>query len=143
MSHGVLFPVLGKTVHPPLHAAILQADAVGVAAMLLTRLESARGTRDQRLAPISLALMLGRWDIARVLVAFGADYSSPGVHGVTPLTEAVANRDKAVVKFLLDNKADPSVRNEDGSSPLDVATESYFFEFAPLVIRSRTIPDFT
>ena len=55
------------------------------------------------------------------LVGVGADPNSPAAGGVTPLHRAVRNRCSAAVRALLNAGADPSLANNNGSTPAALA----------------------
>jgi ankyrin repeat protein len=55
------------------------------------------------------------------LIEAGADPEATASGGVTPLLRAVRNRCSAAVRALLEAGVDPDLRNENGSSALDLA----------------------
>ncbi len=59
--------------------------------------------------------------VIRYLLEAGADPDATAAGGVTPLLRAVRNRCSAAVGALFDAGADPHRRNDNGSSPLDLA----------------------
>ncbi len=61
-------------------------------------------------------------EVARALVAAGADLNAADGSKVRPLHRAVRTRCASAVRALLDSGADPSLANGNGSTPLDVAT---------------------
>ncbi len=62
-------------------------------------------------------------DIIRLLLAFGADPNQRGINDYTPLHMAVAERNPAAVRLLLDGGADPELRTRIDSyeTPLEMA----------------------
>ena len=60
-------------------------------------------------------------EVIGYLIGAGADPDALAAGGVTPLHRAVRNRCAAAVSALLDAGADPSRRNDNGSSALDLA----------------------
>jgi ankyrin repeat protein len=68
--------------------------------------------------------------------------ASPGAARTPPqktlgsaLLTAVAGNQASIVSLLLENGADPSVRDADGRTPLDVAVASGYGEIAEMVRR--------
>ena len=59
--------------------------------------------------------------VIRYLIDAGADVEATAAGGVTPLLRAVRNRCSAAVRALLGAGADAHRRNDNGSSPLDLA----------------------
>ena len=65
-----------------------------------------------------------RPEIARLLIARGSPVDGRGSPaGHTPLHEAAFNGDQALVRLLLDEGADRSLRTPEGDTPLDIATK--------------------
>ena len=60
-------------------------------------------------------------DVAKVLVARGADVNHPRTGGFTPLHNACGWENPAAVEFLLASGADTSARDMDGFTPLHIA----------------------
>ena len=56
-----------------------------------------------------------------MLIEAGADPNAPATGGVTPLHRAVRNRCSAAVRALLAAGADPTRRNDSGSTAIDLA----------------------
>jgi hypothetical protein len=67
----------------------------------------------------------GGTDVARALVEAGADVNRPCEHGRTALHMAAAWGHLDVVKYLLANGADASLRDEEGMTPPMVARNGY------------------
>ena len=63
-------------------------------------------------------------DILRILLSFGADPNQRGINDYTPLHMAVAVRDAAAVRILLDGGANPELRTriDDCETALEMAT---------------------
>ena len=57
-------------------------------------------------------------------IAAGADPNAVDKSGVTPLHRAVRTRCAAAVKVLLDGGADVRCRNNNGSTPMQIATRT-------------------
>ncbi|RFU34195.1 hypothetical protein B7463_g2173, partial [Scytalidium lignicola] len=73
------------------------------------------------------AIFSGSLPITRLLLDYGADYSTPDDYGTTPLTAAAFNGHDDIVNFLLDRGADILTCDADGRSALNsaVATLGY------------------
>jgi len=95
---------------------------------------------DSRQAPLVAAIEGQQWELARWLITRGANPNAAGDAGWRPLHHAVdlitdaetqngpmpqlEQNLLALVSFLLDHGADPAIKDEEGSSPLDVARTS-------------------
>lgn len=70
----------------------------------------------------------GHVEVTQALVDHGADIEARGHDGLTPLYGAVSKHQKECVDILLQAKADPNVRNEDGYPLfLYAVTEGYYY----------------
>jgi len=77
---------------------------------------------DPRIRPLHLAVKLGRTEIAKLLVAGGADVNAADTWGSTALHRAAACRRPALAGLLAANGADLEARTEhDGATPLHSA----------------------
>lgn len=74
-----------------------------------------------RLSPLLFAARQGHLDVARTLVAAGANVNAPAVDGSSPLLVAVQNAQYDVAHFLLEHGADPNQENEEGWTPIFLA----------------------
>jgi ankyrin repeat protein len=72
---------------------------------------------------LNIAIFSGHIEVAQILLIYGADPNAKDDSGDTPLFPAVRNCDAPMVQMLLEMRADPNVRNENGSegSPLEIA----------------------
>jgi len=61
---------------------------------------------------------------ASSLVHSGVDANKPNRYGVTPLSQACTNGDIALVKLLLEAKADPNTALPGGETPLMTAART-------------------
>jgi ankyrin repeat protein len=105
---------------PPkgIHSAVLTGNLEMVQTLLQASPNFAVEKDDKGRTPLHYAAMVGRLDIAELLVANKADVNARDNHGVTPLHLA---SDKAMAELLLANKADVHARNEEGRTPLHMA----------------------
>lgn len=76
-------------------------------------------------SPLFHTSKFGYIDMSAYLIIKGADvnYAEAGAEGMgaTPLHAACANRRPRTVKLLLENGADPNVKDDDGVTPLMIA----------------------
>jgi uncharacterized protein len=74
--------------------------------------------------PLNSAAAGGHTDVARVLLASGADPNARQASGWTPLHSAAHNGDLELVELLLARGADPAATNDDGATVLSMAEEA-------------------
>jgi ankyrin repeat protein len=74
-------------------------------------------------------------EIIRLLLAFGADPNQRGINDYTPLHMAVAERNPAAIRLLLDGGADPQLRTRIDSyeTPLEMANSLGFTDIAAML----------
>ncbi len=70
---------------------------------------------------IVTAAICCEYQLIEHLVAQGVDVDTRDGYGRTALMIAVDERNDGLVKFLLNNGADPNAADNDGDSPLDIA----------------------
>jgi ankyrin repeat protein len=146
----------------------IQEPSPNVADVLLrwpkTNVES-RTAKDE--SPLMLACLHGQLDMARKLIARGADVNKPGwaplhyaatnghletmelllenhayidaesPNGTTPLMMAAMYGSEAAVKLLLDAGADPTLRNQLGMTAIDFATKASRRDAAEMIAAAR------
>ena len=71
--------------------------------------------------PMHWAADFGQVEVMTYLLAKGANVNAKDQHGITPLLAAVYENHANAVKFLLDNKADATIKGPDGKKAKDAA----------------------
>jgi uncharacterized protein len=122
------FTPLGLAVffgHPETVNALLDAGAdVNVAS-----------NESMQVSPLASASAAGQLDIARVLIAHGANVNARASGDFTPLHEAAASGRLEFAGLLLENGADVNARTTEGKTPLDYAREHQRDEMVKLLSR--------
>lgn len=90
----------------------------------------------QHVMPLHSAVAARHFDIAKLLVEYGADVNAKQQEGYTPLHEAAQNGQLEMVMLLLEHGADPDGRMDDGRTPLTLA-EQYGREQVADLLRRR------
>jgi ankyrin repeat protein len=99
--------------------------------------------------PLHLAVMMGKKDVAELLIASGADLNirttqgSPPFQlpaGVTPLYLAAGFGRLDLVTLLLAKGADVNVKDEKGGTALDIAIKTKHKEIADLLLKHGATP---
>jgi hypothetical protein len=80
----------------------------------------------------------GRLEIARLLIARGANVNARNVSGATPLHDAAAGGSAEMVKLLLEKGADPSAIDRDKKTPADLAPAGAGGDEIRRLLASRT-----
>jgi len=107
----------------------MDLGAAPAVAWMLEHGADANTRGDDGLGPLESVILregAGAIDLARMLLAAGADPNTPGALDETALHLAAASGDADMVRLLLDHGADPNARDaeEPPRSPADVAGES-------------------
>lgn len=79
--------------------------------------------------PLIFAARLGNSEIATILLAYKADVNKKNDLGNTALNVALWKNDPDMVKFLLENKADPNTLDTEKNSPLDLLASGTYSAF--------------
>ena len=117
----------------PIHSAARERDVATIRALLSegVDVDSPNGRApngDGGNTPLWFAAQ-GPWPngihVVRALVAAGANVNRQCEHGRTALHMAAAWAHLDVVMFLMDDGADPSIRDDEGMTPARVAREGY------------------
>ncbi|XP_056587104.1 poly [ADP-ribose] polymerase tankyrase-1 isoform X3 [Triplophysa dalaica] len=75
------------------------------------------------LVPLHNACSYGHYEVAELLVRHGASVNVADLWKFTPLHEAAAKSKYEICKLLLKHGADPTKKNRDGNTPLDMVKE--------------------
>uniref|UniRef100_A0A3B3QHP8 Poly [ADP-ribose] polymerase n=1 Tax=Paramormyrops kingsleyae TaxID=1676925 RepID=A0A3B3QHP8_9TELE len=75
------------------------------------------------LVPLHNACSYGHYEVAELLVRHGASVNVADLWKFTPLHEAAAKGKYEICKLLLKHGADPTKKNRDGNTPLDMVKE--------------------
>ena len=106
----------------PLHFAA-GYNRVGVVEFLLNNGADVHAKDKGGLVPLHNACSYGHYEVTELLVKHGATVNVSDLWKFTPLHEAAAKGKYEIVKLLLKHGADPSKKNRDGHTPLDLVKE--------------------
>lgn len=84
--------------------------------------------------PLRGAAAMEKVELARLLIARGANVNCRGEEGGTPLHEAAGNGNLEFAKLLLDHGANVNAKDDKGKTPLTIALE---YKKAPVVVLLR------
>ncbi|CAI5724063.1 unnamed protein product [Hyaloperonospora brassicae] len=115
--------LLAPTLTPEqeLHAAIEEGLVDKVLALLDEANVDPNATNEAGNLPIHTAAYHGRVDVLTVLLAHNVDVNATCPRQNSPLHYAAAQTRDEAVRFLVDNGANPALRNRSGRTPYDVA----------------------
>ncbi|MEM7480698.1 MAG: ankyrin repeat domain-containing protein [Acidobacteriota bacterium] len=122
--------LLADTTEDNLLAAVASKQPEVVATFLA---EGATPNAERRQTALRLALESDSMEIARMLLAAGADPESRDGSSRSPLQYAIAARRPEWMKLLLAHGADPERRDQDGSTALMLASASSVRLVEPLL----------
>ncbi|XP_059056370.1 poly [ADP-ribose] polymerase tankyrase [Achroia grisella] len=103
----------------PLHFAA-GYNRLPLAQLLLQRGADVHAKDKGGLVPLHNACSYGHYEVTELLVAAGAGVNAADLWRFTPLHEAAAKGKADIVRLLLKHGADPSRRNRDGLTPLQL-----------------------
>ena len=106
----------------PLHFAA-GYNRVGVVEFLLSRDADVHAKDKGGLVPLHNACSYGHYEVTELLVKHGASVNVSDLWKFTPLHEASAKGKYEIVKLLLKHGADPTKKNRDGHTPIDLVKE--------------------
>jgi ankyrin repeat protein len=108
-----------------LHLAAYFGQPAAVETLLEAGADARAVSRNgMKLSPIHSAIAARRKDIARILLAGGADPNVRQAGGWTPLHSAAHQGDVEAVDLLLAHGADPRLRSDDGRDAAAMAAEA-------------------
>ena len=107
--------VLNKGVGESVLHKAARLGYIDVIAFCLERMDMHPDQKDNAgFTPLHEACSKGRIDIARLLLAYGANHSEPAQSGIRPLHDAVENGYTELVRLLLSYGADPLLATYSG-----------------------------
>jgi tankyrase len=106
----------------PLHFAA-GYNRVGVVEYLLQHGADVHAKDKGGLVPLHNACSYGHYEVTELLVKHGASVNVCDLWRFTPLHEGSAKGKYEIVKLLLKHGADPSKKNRDGHTPMDLVKE--------------------
>ena len=106
----------------PLHFAA-GYNRVGVVEFLLSKQADVHAKDKGGLVPLHNACSYGHYEVTELLVKHGASVNVSDLWKFTPLHEASAKGKYEIVKLLLKHGADPTKKNRDGHTPIDLVKE--------------------
>ncbi|XP_059387765.1 poly [ADP-ribose] polymerase tankyrase-2-like isoform X2 [Carassius carassius] len=106
----------------PLHFAA-GYNCVAVVEYLLQHRADVHAKDKGGLVPLHNACSYGHYEVAELLVLHGALVNVADLWKFTPLHEAAAKGKYEICKLLLQHGADPTKKNRDGNTPLDLVKE--------------------
>jgi len=108
----------------PLGFAVFFSQPESVKALLDAGADVNLPSRESmKVTPLASAAAAKQTELARVLIAHGANVNARGATGHVPLHEAAANGTVELVKLLIDSGAAVNAKTDDGKTPLDFAIE--------------------
>ncbi|MBN3304408.1 TNKS2 protein, partial [Amia calva] len=106
----------------PLHFAA-GYNRVAVVEFLLQHGADVHAKDKGGLVPLHNACSYGHYEVAELLVTHGAVVNVADLWKFTPLHEAAAKGKYEICKLLLQHGADPTKKNRDGNTPLDLVKD--------------------
>jgi uncharacterized protein len=86
-----------------------------------------------KVAPLHSACAISNFEIAELLIKYGANVNASQMQGSTPLHSTTHNGAILLTKLLIENGADINAKMENGKTPLSMATERNFKEISDLI----------
>ncbi|QSZ32714.1 hypothetical protein DSL72_002293 [Monilinia vaccinii-corymbosi] len=91
--------------------------------------------------PLGLAISYNNLEMAKLLLAHGADIDGPDHHCTTPLMWTIRKNLPKSTKFLLQRGADPILRDDEGKTPLHDACARGHESIAKILLNHGAAPD--
>ncbi|CAG0902692.1 unnamed protein product [Cyprideis torosa] len=134
LAHGADPNITNKEETSPLHQAKLAETAE-----LLIRKGAVVNAKDKHgKTPLFVATGSGHHSVVEVLLAKGADLNIANHFGTSPLHQA---RSKETAELLIRNGAVVNAKDEDGETPLFVATEEKLHSVAEVLLAQEADPN--
>jgi ankyrin repeat protein len=108
----------------PLGLAVFFGNAETVHALLAAGADVNLPSREaMKVTPLASASASQQLEIARTLIAHGANVNARAANDFTPLHEAAASGKIGFAQLFIENGADVNAKASDGKTPLDYARE--------------------
>lgn len=118
----------------PLGLAVFFGHLDTVQALLRAGAQVSTPSRESmKVTPLHSAAAAGQLEIAKVLIAQGANVNARAATGFTALHEAAANGDIPFATLLLEHSADVNAKTDDGKTALSFALERNQAEMGTLL----------
>ena len=120
----------------PLGLAVFFGQTESVKALLDAGADVNLASREaMKVTPLASASAARQLEIARLLIAHGADVNARAASDFTPLHESAASGKLDFAQLLLEHGADVNAKTTDGKTPLDYAREHNHEEMVELLTR--------
>ncbi len=86
-----------------------------------------------KVAPLHSACAISNFDIAELLIRYGANVNATQMQGATSLHSTAHNGETLLTKLLIENGADINAKMDNGRTPLSMAIERNYHETAELI----------
>ncbi len=114
-----------------IHSEVENDNIQGVKELLL-KISDVNQKDDFGLTPLHLSVNYEYLDITELLIVEGCDVNMPNFDGEPPMF-MISSSNKRLFKLLLENGADPNIKNCDGRTILDKAYEENLTDIIELL----------
>ncbi|KAL0829228.1 hypothetical protein ABMA28_004055 [Loxostege sticticalis] len=121
IEYGAIIDVQDFDGDTPLHDAALATQHETVEVLLHAGADPSIKNESNFLTPFHLACSKGCYRTVKNMYSFICDINQLSAGDESPLMLAIRGGCEDVVRFLLENGADPSLKNENGQTALDIA----------------------